>query len=210
MFGAIVSSIASSVVGNIVGNTANNIVNNLFNQFGGSNVQGALQNLVSDAIGSAIKNVINQAPLPQCIKDKANSIVDDVLSQTQQPSSSDCQKSVNDNFSDAINDAAESTARSCGEEADRCSGGGSGKGNWLEVLAGSMAKVQSQFMDKAMQNLEKMNEAAGDVEGGNSQEFLTCQSEYQSQTQMFNIMANCTSTSLKSIGEGLASIARKQ
>jgi hypothetical protein len=40
--------------------------------------------------------------------------------------------------------------------------------------------------------------------------FLIAQSEYQANMQMFNMMANMTATSLKSLGEGLTSIARKQ
>jgi hypothetical protein len=41
-------------------------------------------------------------------------------------------------------------------------------------------------------------------------EFLMAQSQYQANMQMFNMMANMTATSLKSLGEGLTSIARKQ
>ncbi|MES9853146.1 MAG: hypothetical protein ABW170_15120 [Candidatus Thiodiazotropha sp. L084R] len=41
-------------------------------------------------------------------------------------------------------------------------------------------------------------------------EFLKAQSQYQANMQMFNMMANMTATSLKSLGEGLTSIARKQ
>jgi hypothetical protein len=40
--------------------------------------------------------------------------------------------------------------------------------------------------------------------------FMKAQSEFQANFQMFNMTANMTATSLKSLGEGLTSIARKQ
>ncbi|MET0029780.1 MAG: hypothetical protein ABW101_19270 [Candidatus Thiodiazotropha sp.] len=58
----------------------------------------------------------------------------------------------------------------------------------------------------------------GNKEGGSVAEdtkksrdaFVQAQSEYSANMQMFNMMATMTSTSLKTLGEGLAGIARKQ
>ena len=44
----------------------------------------------------------------------------------------------------------------------------------------------------------------------NRREFILAQSQFQANMQLFNMMANMTSTSLKSLGEGMTSIARKQ
>ncbi|ODB82790.1 hypothetical protein A3195_19385 [Candidatus Thiodiazotropha endoloripes] len=41
-------------------------------------------------------------------------------------------------------------------------------------------------------------------------EFLEDKSQYQANMQMFNMVANMTATYLKSLGEGLTLIARKQ
>ena len=71
-----------------------------------------------------------------------------------------------------------------------------------------MSEVQGKFLSEALENMETMKNLAGDEDS--SQEFLTAQSEYQANMQMFNMMANASATSIKSIGEGLTALARKQ
>lgn len=89
-----------------------------------------------------------------------------------------------------------------------------GKGNWLLELAKGLAEVQDKFLTKALSSLETMKANAdsmnGEGSGGDKGAFLTAQAEYQASMQMFNMMANMTSTTLKTLGEGLTAIARKQ
>ena len=54
------------------------------------------------------------------------------------------------------------------------------------------------------------NEGGEGAEQSNRQRFLTANAEYQANMQMFTTMSNSTATSLKAVGEGIASIARKQ
>jgi hypothetical protein len=71
-----------------------------------------------------------------------------------------------------------------------------------------------------MKNMDTMKEngsaaVSGGEQSAEDQEtqrnaFLEAQSQYQANMQMFNMVANMTATSLKSLGEGLTSIARKQ
>ena len=120
--------------------------------------------------------------------------------------------------------------------------GKGGCANWLVELAKALAEIQTEFLNKAMDNLQTMKdnkdamntEQSGQGEGANGSgngteetagttdgnkndadkasrgEFMAAQSEFQANFQMFNMMANMTATSLKSLGEGLTSIARKQ
>jgi len=108
-----------------------------------------------------------------------------------------------------------------GEEASAAGGGGmtavededekNTKGNkgksWLIALADGLAKLQSHFLDKAMANLDAM-ESSKDSES--SSEFMKNQAEFQANMKMFGMMAEATSTALKTIGEALSSLARKQ
>jgi hypothetical protein len=127
------------------------------------------------------------------------------------------------------------------KKKEEAKGGGKSGGNWIVELAKALAEIQTEFLDKAMDNLQTMkdNKAGMDTEqgeksqgggslggmfggdkstetqGGGDQEgsrgeFMAAQSEFQANFQMFNMMANMTATSLKSLGEGLTSIARKQ
>ena len=49
-----------------------------------------------------------------------------------------------------------------------------------------------------------------DAKDAKREECIQAQSRYQANMQMFNMIANMTATSLKSLGEGLTAIARKQ
>ncbi len=104
------------------------------------------------------------------------------------------------------------------------SGGSRGEGlNWLEQLAKGLAEVQGKWLNKASENLEKMQSLSegASTEGLSDQEkteqqteeqraFVIAQSQYTAAMQMFSMSAAATSTSLKTIGEGLSGIARKQ
>jgi hypothetical protein len=108
-------------------------------------------------------------------------------------------------------------------------GEGKTSGNWLVVLAGSLATVQCKFLDAAMEDMRTMEEnSAGATQKDTSEmtkekkqkvqqdqdaardKFVKAQSRYQANTQMFSMVADMTATSLKSLGEGLTAIARKQ
>jgi hypothetical protein len=116
-------------------------------------------------------------------------------------------------------------------ESEEGKEGKSGKGNWLVALAGALAEVQSKFLNAAMENMAIMRENAADSTHSSKDydkmsdsekkadqdkkdeardKFIQAQSEYQANMQMFNMIANMTATSLKSLGEGLTAIARKQ
>ncbi len=85
-------------------------------------------------------------------------------------------------------------------------------GNWLEALAGDLAGIQSKFLEKAMAAKDIMM-AEADIAGageGKSSAFLDAQAQYTATMQLFTIFSNQTSTSIKSIGEALAGISRKQ
>ncbi|MES9834608.1 MAG: hypothetical protein ABW139_20440 [Candidatus Thiodiazotropha sp. DIVDIV] len=118
---------------------------------------------------------------------------------------------------DAHTNAAYSTAEAGAEEnEDKCGS----EGNWLVALAGALAKVQQKFLNAAMENMATMEKNGDSAVSGSDQtdaeketqrnDFLEAQSQYQANMQMFNMVANMTATSLKTLGEGLTSIARKQ
>jgi len=92
-------------------------------------------------------------------------------------------------------------------EGRKRSSQGGGEGNWLEQLAEGLAEVQSKWLDKAQGHLDTMNSKAGSED---SKQFTTAQSTYSAAMQMFSMSAAAASTSIKSVGEDLAGIARKQ
>jgi hypothetical protein len=89
--------------------------------------------------------------------------------------------------------------------------------NWLVALAEAMAEVQNKFLSAAMKNQETMQANTPDSESKDQKaedkkrkEFMKAQSQYSANMQMFNQTATTTATTLKTLGEALAAISRKQ
>ena len=202
MAGAI-GGLISSVVGSAVSSVVGNMMSSLISNFGSSNIAGAFVNAFMGSLGTALKTIIDNAPLPQFLKDAAKDLIDNVIGSNQQATTPEAQDAVDCEYGDTLTSAAESTAQQAAEEAEGQEGV-----NWLVALAGSLAKTQGTFLKAALESQETMNGIAG--KEGKEQEFLDAQAEYQANMQMFTMMANMTATTLKSLGEGLTAIARKQ
>lgn len=88
--------------------------------------------------------------------------------------------------------------------------------NWLEILAENLAEIQAKFLNKALAASDVMAAESGNAagEGDNSgtpsTAFLEAQAQFTANMQLFNLFANQSATALKTIGEGLAGVARKQ
>lgn len=133
-------------------------------------------------------------------------------------------------FSHGDEDGAIAGSQQNTDKPEKSKGNGGGKGNWLLELAKRLAEIQEKFLTIALDSLGTMEANAsamsetnssgsssegssgesGGTENGDKGEFLVAQAKYQAAMQMFNMMANMTATSLKSLGEGLTAIARKQ
>ncbi|MCF6363279.1 MAG: hypothetical protein L3J88_08035, partial [Gammaproteobacteria bacterium] len=197
--GAAIGGLVASVVGSAVSSVVGSMMSSMISNFGGGNIAGAIVNAFMGSLGTALKSIIDNAPLPQFLKDAAKGLIDNVIGSNQQSTTPAAQDAVNDAMGDALTSAAESTAQQASDEAEGKEGV-----NWLVALAGALAEVQYEFLDKAMDNMDTMKDQVG---GDDSKEFLAAQSEYQANMQMFNMTANMTATSLKSLGEGLTAIA---
>jgi hypothetical protein len=85
--------------------------------------------------------------------------------------------------------------------------GGGGTGNWLAVLARAMGQTAGKHL-KAMTDLG--NKLGGIDSKENPEEFAKIQAEFQAEAQIFKMFQEAIGTMIKSIGEGMASVARKQ
>jgi len=111
-------------------------------------------------------------------------------------------------YEDTAGQLAADAGRPTGNEDEE--GGQVGAGNWLVALARSLAEIQSKFLDEALKQSNVMAGQAGNAGEGKSAKFLEAQALYTANMQLFNIFSQQVSTSIKTIGESLSAIARKQ
>lgn len=202
IIGAVVGQIASQVVSQTLGS--------IISQFGEANVLGSLVNSFMKGFGDILKNAISQAPIPSFLKDAANSVIDDIIGKNQQPTTPECQCALDQSGAsreaeeiggkiamDVVNNATEDNKKKKGSSGS----------NWLVVLAATLAEVQGKFLERAMGHLGEMEKLTGEKDGS---KFMKEQSEYQATMRMFGMMSEATSTTLKTIGEALQSLSRKQ
>jgi hypothetical protein len=100
----------------------------------------------------------------------------------------------------------------------------SGAGSWLVALAKAMGEMTGNHLQKMMQAQDKMEKSEAtdeELEGKSKEEqskikqekandFTIAQAEFQAESKLFAMCSEATSTVLKSVGEGLSSMARKQ
>lgn len=84
---------------------------------------------------------------------------------------------------------------------------GGGAGNWLALLARALGKTSGEHLKKMVELGEKMGELDSKE---NPEEFAKIQSEFQAESQIFKMFQEAIGTMVKSIGEGMSSVARKQ
>ena len=99
---------------------------------------------------------------------------------------------------------------------------GEGGGNWMIQLAKGLAEVQSMWLGKMMDSYEDMKENtvpalaedATDTQKNEEAEqrkaFIQAQAETTAYGRLFGMASEVTSNVLKSLGDGLTSVARKQ
>jgi hypothetical protein len=123
------------------------------------------------------------------------------------------QQAVNDTVDRLINNRLNEVGGS-GE-----SGGGESKG-WLAAMAralggmlgdraAKMIEYQSK-MDDLNDQLKNIGEDDSKALQENARDFQLAMTQFQTEAQMFGILSNATATSIKAIGEGMVSVARKQ
>ena len=131
---------------------------------------------------------------------------------TEAPGAAGGAESSDDPYNEAMDNASQGTAQT---EADRRTRGRSG--NFLLAMAEAMGLMQAKFLGDAMKSLDTMDslssveipEGDADAERQHREAFLVAQSMFQADMQMFNIVSQASATALRSTGEGMAAVVRK-
>lgn len=198
------------LVGGMLNNLVGNIVNDLVDKFGLDDVFQAVTNLVGDLLQTGLNSLIDSLPIPDFMKDGAKAVVADAIGGEQEEVRGEVQGAVDEelggSFSQIIDNIMEQVKANMDEEAEKSVGTGTA-GNWLMVLAKAMGEVSGEHLQTMVDSSREMASLTGE---GQEKEFATVQAEMTGASQIFKLTQESISTVLKSIGEGLSSVARKQ
>lgn len=199
------SLVASQAITQVATQAFSRAVANVFGQALASTIGSVFQQAFTQTIG----NIVGQA-----VGGAAQQVIDDVLSAANRgPSGNftgDLDRAQND-MSRALQEALQFVSEQ--ESRRRQASGGGGRqqgGNWLEALARSLGEDLGRVAGDMVKASQDMQGLKTGNKASDAQKFMKAQTEFQVQAQMFNILSQTISTALKSIGEGMAGVARKQ
>jgi len=85
---------------------------------------------------------------------------------------------------------------------------GGGSGSWLEAIAEAMGNALGQMAQKLVDESTSLQSMAGNQ--NDAQQFQATMAKFQADSQMFSMLSNAFSTAIKSIGDGMTTMASKQ
>jgi hypothetical protein len=92
-------------------------------------------------------------------------------------------------------------------QSKHSSGGGK---NWLEAIAQAMGDALGKLAQKLVDESTSLQNLAGSAGGNGAQQFQAKMAEFQADSQIFGMLSNAFSNAIKSIGEGMSTMANKQ
>jgi hypothetical protein len=179
-------------------------------------------NLVTQAVGGAVNEAVNQltkqSGMPSFLQDPIRSMIESVVKELTQGNDPECDEAAKEGFGKDIQDMmsqwassiAQQTCQYLDEEGGVSGGKGKSSGeSWLVAMAKAMGSIAGKHAAE-LQKLSKAMDNAGSAEGGGaSQEFMELQSKFQAESQLFGMLQNSFANAIKTIGEGLTTMARK-
>ena len=210
----------------------------LLENFGAEAIGNASAQKFLKEFTDGLKDMIDNSDLPDGIKRMANAMVDqhlsdmcvacacssevadavdnselgDEVSESAQESVGEMESASASGASSSAREAADAALddqmAGLGESSETKKKKGGGGRNFLEILADSMGQTQAKFLNEALEHSQTMESLAGNSE--RADDFTVAQSKYTAAMQMFNIYSNQVATTLKTLGEAMSAIARKQ
>jgi hypothetical protein len=236
--GSALNSVMGGSGGGLLG-AVGGIVGGIFGGPIGAMIGQAIGNMLQEAIGNAMQQATDKLQkedgMPKFLADLVNQKVGEALNGLKNhgvdPS---VQEHAEQQYGDAFKDFAdqlaqqiidsvreqmkkgqESTDSDGNKKTTGSKGGKASAESWLTAIAKAMGQVMG---DKARKLVDLSDRIANTNPKGNSSEakqeaaaqMQKLNAEFQATSQEFNLLQNTFSTSIKTIGEAMASVARKQ
>ncbi|NRF67242.1 hypothetical protein HLB44_09630 [Aquincola sp. S2] len=168
----------------------------------------ALGNLVQQgigqALGAAVQTLTQVAGMPKFIASEVSDLIGKVLDKVLQPSDKGCDQRVQDCCGNDYNNFVENFCGSIIKNAIEEMNGGKGKGggSWFEALAKALGKA----LDEQAGEVSKLSDA---IQGQDAKDNPSGFTDLQAASQRMSFMMSAADQVLKTLGEGLATLARK-
>lgn len=226
----------SGALGSVLG--GGNILGSLLNiasmVFPALAIATSLANMVTQAVGAALKGAVDQlvkeGGMPKFLGDMIKQMADQTTAGLNQPSDPQADAATQNQFGDSakglmddlmkaiVENAKQIMAQDKGDgKSSRSNGKGGGKpaASWLEAIAKAMGEAAGNKAAKMVELSNKLKElsSAGGSEKDQqaaAKEMNAVNAQFQAVSQEFNMLQSAFSTAIKSLGEGLAQMARKQ
>lgn len=119
-------------------------------------------------------------------------------------------------LADSVNNLADAMTKltlALGQQGidDNDSAGGGGRGvSWLEAIAKAMGEALGNKAAELVKGSQSLNSLAGDDSTKGAQKFQQAMAKFQADAQLFSMLSDAFSNAIKSIGQGLQTMASKQ
>jgi hypothetical protein len=194
---------------------------------------------VGQAVNQAAQQLAQTAGMPKFLTDMVGGLVKDVVGKLTQHSDPGCNEAAQEGLGGDIGKLIQDLVKSITDNAkaimeqggDDCKGSKSGKGgkggaqpagNWLIAMARAMGAAAGDHAKRMVELSNKINDLSSKGKGidassdagkkeqaDNAAETSAAQAEFQAEGQMVSMRQNSFSNAIKSIGEGLTTMARK-
>jgi hypothetical protein len=230
------ANLAEGVLSSGAGNLALSALGIAFPPLGiATSLSNAITGVVGQAVNGAAQSLAKEAGMPKFLLGGIGDVVKQVMGQLTQPSHPQCDhgvgqafggdlKSLLDDMIKSITDHAKKIMDDCGgdQKGPKGKGGKQGAGSWLEAIAIAMGKAAGEQASKMVTLSNKLSdlstskapegaskEQQQQFQADQAKEMNTINSQFQAASQMFNMLQSAFSNAVKSIGEGVTTMARK-
>jgi hypothetical protein len=177
---AALSGLSNGSLGTILGDVG---------QLAGGVAGEALGGPLGEAVGQALGGDAGQA---------VGNLANQIQSQANQ-SNPNTQSDLNQAMTEAL--GAQGQQQSGGAK-----GGGGGK-SWLEALAQAMGSALGNMAQKMVNESNQIQSLSGDSSSSGAQQFQAAMAQFQADSQMFGMLSNAFSNAIKTIGDGMSTMA---
>ena len=215
------------MIGGLIGGGNSSGISKVLEGFSPANIINATANLVNAINGKGAKQAVDtlakEDGLPKYLQQEIKKVIDEVFKKFEKPTEGDLQDKLNNATKDdqqkSINDFAkqiiDSVRKQLTEKLSEGAEGSRGKGkksagSWLQAIAKAMGEAMGDRASKMVELSNKMGEAAKKEGEKGAKEMQGISAQFQAVSQEFNLLSNTFSTAIKSLGEGVTTMARKQ